>query len=351
MMDEAEPTLDLDRLVKRLVSEDGIETPELARQAIEEYKRFIVLCTFAQESGEMYVPSAMVDMVWQRHQLDTTNYFEDCNYFCLPGGYLHRHNMSAKQDEISGECKSSDHIPVYTVSNAYEKTLRRYEDTFEVAPNAAIWPKQLSDTMTCSEVVGVAIPLLEIASSDATASATTEEQLMSELMWVGEVVRAELPKKQARCPGKGEPINQIRFYPHCDCFVPSAEQEQQRLEVVVREYVRFLMLVMEHHYTDPGSVALAGTGAQRTGELEMKQLDAGATPGSEPTIAISSPAKKTHFQVTPSKLVDELWHAHILRSPAYFQFCLQHAPGGRYVHHEPHFGSRTTTTSRGSRRP
>jgi hypothetical protein len=32
------------------------------------------------------------------------------------------------------------------------------------------------------------------------------------------------------------------------------------------------------------------------------------------------------FQVTPSKLVDELWHAHIQRSPAYFQLCLQHAP-------------------------
>jgi hypothetical protein len=30
--------------------------------------------------------------------------------------------------------------------------------------------------------------------------------------------------------------------------VPSAEQEQQRLKVVVREYVRFLKLVLKYHH-------------------------------------------------------------------------------------------------------
>jgi hypothetical protein len=342
MTNEAEPTLDLDRLVKRLVSEDGVETPELARLAIEEYKKFFILCTFAQDARDIHVPSTMVDMVWQRHQLDTANYIEDCSYFCLPGGYMHRHYVATNQDEPSGECKAGDQYPAYTVSDAYEKTLRRYEDTFGVAPDPAIWPKKAFDTKICSEPVGVAIPLLEIASFAVTAASTaTEEQLVSELMWVGEVVRAELPKKQARCPSTDEPINQIRFYTHCDCFVPSAEQEQQRLEVVVREYVRFLMLVLKHHYTEP--VALEVSHEEGLGS---ELLETGATPGEaaaqnelEDYPAATNRVRTTqvHFQVTPSKLVDELWHAHILRSPAYFQFCLQHAPGGRYVHHEPHF--------------
>jgi hypothetical protein len=299
-----EHNLDLDRLVKRLVTEDGIETPELARQAIEEYKKFLVLCIFAQNEGHMVVPSAMVDMVWQRHQLDTANYFADCSYLCIPGGYLHRHCIAVKQEAYSVESKASDNSSCPLMS-AYEKTLQLYEETFEVAPEPVIWSRWLN-TASVAVAVGVAIPLREIGSS-GSEGVGTEEQLVAELLWVGEVVRAELPVKQARCPGADEPINQIRFYPHSDSFVPTAEQEQHRLEVVVREYVRFLKLVLKYHHG------------------EVTDLEEGG------------PTKSAHFQVTPSKLVDELWHAHILRSPAYFQFCLQHAPGGRYVHHEPHF--------------
>jgi hypothetical protein len=252
----------------------------------------------------MMVPSALVDMVWQRHQLDTANYFEDCSYLCIPGGYLHRHCIAVKQEAYSVESKAGDNSTCPLMS-AYENTLQLYEETFEVAPESVIWSRWLA-AASVAVAVGVAIPLGEIASASSEVAAT-EEQLVAELLWVGEVVRAELPVKQARCPGKSEPINQIRFYPHSYSFVPTAEQEQHRLELVVREYVRFLMLVMKYHHG------------------EVTDLEGG------------DPTKSAHFQVTPSKLVDELWHAHILRSPAYFQFCLQHAPGGRYVHHEPHF--------------
>jgi hypothetical protein len=332
MQHVTEPNLDLDRLVKRLVTEDGIETPELARQAIEEYKKFLVLCIFAQTEGQMMVPSAMVDMVWQRHQLDTANYFEDCSYLCIPGGYLHRHCFAVKQEAYSVESKAGDNSSCFLMS-AYENTLQLYEETFEVAPEPVIWSRWL-DTASVAVAVGVAIPLREIRSS-GSAEVATEEQLVAELLWVGEVVRVELPVKQARCPGAGEPINQIRFYPHGDSFVPSAEQEQQRLEVVVREYVRFLKLVLKYHHGEVTALEEGSeerTAAELTGAQEVKQSDHEAVPASG-----RLRTKKAHFQVTPSKLVDELWHTHILRSPAYFQFCLQHAPSGRYVHHEPHF--------------
>jgi hypothetical protein len=329
-----EPSLDLDRLIKRLVTGDGIITPELACHAIEEYKKFLILCSFAQDAGQMLVPPAMVDMVWQRHQLDTANYFADCSYLCIPGGYLHRHCTGIQQDELSAENKANDDSTC-PLKAAYEKTFQLYKETFGVAPNPNIWPGRLVDTTSPAVDLGVAIPQLDIALS-CSQGAPTEDKLVSELLWVGEVVRAELPAKQARCPGKSEPINQIRFHPLRHGFVPSAEQEQQRLEVVVREYVRFLVLVMKYHHGDASEEDEGRTSTDMTVDQDVKQM---SHPYDETALAakVGLAAKKTHFQVTPSKLVDELWHAHILRSPAYFQFCLQYSPRGRYVHHEPHF--------------
>lgn len=42
-----------------------------------------------------------------------------------------------------------------------------------------------------------------------------------------------------------------------------------------------------------------------------------------------------NIALTPSTLVDELWHQHILNSTEYFQFCMRAA--GRYIHHAPHY--------------
>ncbi|PZV12858.1 MAG: hypothetical protein DCF20_16905 [Pseudanabaena sp.] len=39
--------------------------------------------------------------------------------------------------------------------------------------------------------------------------------------------------------------------------------------------------------------------------------------------------------LTPCKLVDEIWHQHILDSKSYFLFCYRVA--GRYLHHAPHY--------------
>ncbi len=74
-------SLDLKRLAKRLVTEDGIASFELADRAIDAYKKFFVLCTLAETAADAFVPSPLVDMVWQRHQLDTANYFRDCEAF------------------------------------------------------------------------------------------------------------------------------------------------------------------------------------------------------------------------------------------------------------------------------
>ena len=37
--------------------------------------------------------------------------------------------------------------------------------------------------------------------------------------------------------------------------------------------------------------------------------------------------------LTPSKVVDEVWHAHVLRSEEYAAFCSKYV--GWYVHHQP----------------
>jgi hypothetical protein len=109
----------------------------------------------------------------------------------------------------------------------------------------------------------------------------TPEELASELMWVGDFVYDTLPDKQRRCAKPSEPINLIGF------------RDGDRGAVVretVLEYARFLHLMM-HHSVD-GDVDKTNTAS---GGLDKANI-------------------------TPSKLVDELWHAHILHSSSYFEF-------------------------------
>ena len=40
------------------------------------------------------------------------------------------------------------------------------------------------------------------------------------------------------------------------------------------------------------------------------------------------------FGAAPSKMIDEMWHAHILSTREYFAFCDRHNDGG-YLHHDP----------------
>ena len=84
--DAALRRLDLSRLLRRLVSEDGLGSLENAVAAIAEYKRFLRLARL--HPAESLQPSAAVDAVWQRHLLDTKVYEADC--LELFGTHAHR---------------------------------------------------------------------------------------------------------------------------------------------------------------------------------------------------------------------------------------------------------------------
>src|SRR5436309_1058145 len=114
--EDFESSLDLARLAKRLVSEDGMGSQALAFQAIEEYKKFFFMMTTVASNDlnevqyPYYVPSATVDKVWQRHLLDTLTYSQDCIRYGMPNGYLHRHEIaiSTPMDETSEHILNGD---------------------------------------------------------------------------------------------------------------------------------------------------------------------------------------------------------------------------------------------------
>jgi hypothetical protein len=80
------PNLDLERLVRRLVAEDGFADSEAALRAIAVYERFFFLVMRRPECP--LVPSILVDRVWQRHMLDTKAYTQDCLRWASQ--YVHR---------------------------------------------------------------------------------------------------------------------------------------------------------------------------------------------------------------------------------------------------------------------
>ena len=78
--------LGLHRVVPRLIAEDAFQNSEAALRGIAEYERFFLLA--ATNGKEPLVPSTWVDLVWQRHMLDSKAYTEDCDRWA--GVYLHR---------------------------------------------------------------------------------------------------------------------------------------------------------------------------------------------------------------------------------------------------------------------
>jgi hypothetical protein len=298
--------LDLARLAKRLVSEDGLKDINFAHEAILEYKRFFFMLAECDEIPcRRYLPSSIVDLVWQRHMLDTFNYFEDCDRFDMPGGYCHRHELySAGADvvdditylESAGEvCPSPlDH----STQAHYMTTLKEYENMYGRRPREDIWPRvydyvaqhekrkiKRSASAMEEKCLSYAIPhaVVPVSKPPSTVDAETyvlpgELDIMKNVMWVGELVYNTLPLKQLKCV-KGEVITQISF----------ESQGPAAVENVVREYARFLLLVMRRAHDE--------TTANSQGHLFAAKAE-----------------------ITPSKLVDELWHAHILCSPAYFEF-------------------------------
>ena len=293
--------LDLSRLAKRLVSEDGLADEATALQTIEEYKKFFFMLTECEETSTIcYLPSTTVDLVWQRHMLDTENYFIDCDRFDMPQGYCHRHELRGSTiainlpnlEEKSGLSTNTDNA---AVQDNYSATMRAYEAMYGCPPPKAVWPdiydygaqiekRKFVNSRTDEKYLSYAIPhatippavIPQIAIADYALP--DECMLIKNLLWVGEHVFDTLPLKQLKCV-PGEVICQVSFEP----------QRETAVRKVVREYARFLLLIMRQ-----SKVKLIAAHEGR--ELEKTE------------------------EITPSKLVDELWHAHILCSPAYFQF-------------------------------
>jgi hypothetical protein len=223
--------LGLERIVRRLIAEDGFENHDIAMRSIAEYERFFLIA--AQHSDDPHVPSHRVDMVWQRHMLDTVAYAEDCARWA--GAYLHR----------------VDAVP----PDAYEQTLNLlgpYDPEIWNWPGSASISAYRAGPITPRELQG-----------------SLEEEDFSDVL---ARVRYSLLHK-----------------PSTPAWVADArELLESDPMLAMEEYRRFLGLLMT--------------------EAEA---------------------------ITPSKLVDEFWHQHVLDSRNYAHFCSRMA--GRYLHHIPNY--------------
>jgi hypothetical protein len=268
--------LDLSRLAQRLVSEDGLQDSFVANLAIEEYKKFFSILIEFDSDPLVYLPSTMVDLVWQRHMLDTFNYHEDCITLDIAHGYLHRYDsdgdtLGGMEDIRDDNCCGIE----LDLLLAYSTTLEKYRILFGEPPEL-IWPKMVSNTAFAMPSRQCLVRAVKPTTIDLDRP-TVVESLIDELMWIGDMVYESLPKKQLQC-ADDQPISLIAF--------PARTTKRESVKIVVLEYVRFLLLLMKSYSSD-----------------EEKHLIA-----------------TMEGEVTPSKLVDELWHAHILQSTAYASF-------------------------------
>ena len=119
----------------RLAEEQGWSI-EFARRAIEEYRRFLLLCA---TSGHACTPSEVVDEVWHMHLTFTRSYWEDLCPNVLGRPLHHEPGVG-----IAGENQKH--------RSAFQQTLRSYETTFRTSPPPAIWKIKLADTKVKSKV-------------------------------------------------------------------------------------------------------------------------------------------------------------------------------------------------------
>ncbi len=223
--------LGLERIVRRLIAEDGFESYTTAMRSIAEYEKFFLLA--ARHRDIPHVPSRRVDIVWQRHMLDTVAYAEDCARWA--GAYLHR--------------------IVAVPPDAYRQTLDRLG-----AADPEIWDQP--GPACISAHWPDPIPQRERHGS-------LEKEDFSALLVR---VRSSLQNK----PGTPAWV------------VEACELLEADSMLAVEEYRRFLGLLITE-----------------------------AAP------------------LTPSKLLDEFWHQHVLDSRNYASFCSRTA--GRFLHHIPNY--------------
>ena len=142
--------LDLSRLIKRLVEEDGLGDVEYVTAVIDEYKRFFILfscfCNLNEKQmSNLFVPSLSVDIVWQRHMLDTIAYMEDCKKWGIHTNYLHRF-----QEEVINlnQGNGESDMDMNMMRNGYKCTMETYEAVFGTVPPINIWSKEFETSKT-----------------------------------------------------------------------------------------------------------------------------------------------------------------------------------------------------------
>ena len=199
--------LELSRLVRRLVAEDGLDSQDAALAAIAEYKKFLHLATL--HPGPLQPPAA-VDVVWQRHLLDTKAYEADCA--AIFGRYAHRVYMY-------GAAGESEEIAAASQMKSLARTSALLELEFGTV-DSDIWG------FTPLHSVGIDLTPPPVRSSGAHLTKIEDE----DLAWLGAAVAIELPLKQSNCRKK-EPLAQIAI------DEPAA---------TVEEYKRFLRLMVDH---------------------------------------------------------------------------------------------------------
>ena len=183
--------LDLTRLKKRLVNEDGLGTKERAIAALAEYKRFLQVVRLHPE--ESLQPCAAVDAVWQRHLLDTKEYAADCG--AMFGAYGHR--LYPKRPEAKATA-------------ALGRTRELYQQTHGVAPPADMWselpmaPALISISSSLPRMPSRSLPARVWRPQGARDGAVENE----DLEWLGTAVAKELPLKQSKCK-HAEPLREI----------------------------------------------------------------------------------------------------------------------------------------------
>ena len=127
-------TLGLDRLVRRLVAEDGFEDRPAAEQAIVEYERFFL--NLSNPSAP--APSGSVDRVWKRHMLDTRAYARDCASWL--GSFVHRDDGHARLGPVLPPTSNS---PRHRLDDEeFPELVQRVKDALDTKPVQQSWIEQ-----------------------------------------------------------------------------------------------------------------------------------------------------------------------------------------------------------------
>jgi len=94
---------ELENVVKRVMKENPNWTQERANVAVEEYRKWLVLCSITPDL-RLGMCSTDVDEIWHAHILFTREYMKLCN--AIAGRYIH-HQPTSDEEKASGDNSTS----------------------------------------------------------------------------------------------------------------------------------------------------------------------------------------------------------------------------------------------------